>query len=65
MGDIRGEEDTPKSYQVVLFPCAAGRPSQSLPWVDHLGCRELLDLLQEGMVRECGGNEQWSISVFN
>lgn len=58
-------EDTPRSYQVVWFPCAAGRPSQSLPWADHLGCRELLDLLREGTVRECGGNKQWSISAFN
>lgn len=44
-GGKKGTDTQRKPYQVVWFPCAAGRPWRSPPSAGHLDCRELLDLL--------------------
>lgn len=57
----RGTDSQRKPYQVVWFPCAAGRPWRSPPSAGHLDCRELLDLLWMEEETEGGiGGRRWS-----
>lgn len=63
-GRNKGTDTQRKPYQVVWFPCAAGRPWRSPPSAGHLDCRELLDLLwmeeetEGGRDRGIGGRER-------